>query len=633
MRLDRSRRQLFALVLLLGAALLVAGALVSGNVLDATAQAVVYDRLLEANPQPAGARVTIVALDDSTIARYGRWPLPRRAYADLLDSLVPLRPTVVAFDVGLYDASDRPEDDARLAASLARAGNVVLGAQGQGYGTASDTGMSFPGALTPAAVFARSASLAAVNVDPDVDSLVRTVPLSVSAGEQRLWSIALVTAARQLRADLDRVRVERDAVILPTPLGERRIPVERGAHMNVYFGAGPVSLLDTRSAPSCADAAQICVVSLADVVAGNVPAALLRGRIVLVGAHSAGGLPDDYPVPTSGSSKMYGVEIWAHAALTILSARYLVFHEETLPTLAWVLLVVGLGMACVLRWRLLGFVAAHGLLLAYMGVASLVFTLQARGPGLLHVPSIAYVGVPAPVFWVLLLGYLLVEEQRAVSRIQHAFGLAVTPEVARHILTLEESGGLRLGGEVRRASVLFGDIRGFTAMSEEMKPTDVLATLNRYFEGMVTVVQRHGGTVNKYNGDNLMVIWGAPLTAGDHARNAVACALELQELVRTQRAQGGPAVGFGIGVNTGELVAGFLGAQGRFEYTVIGDTVNVAARLTGVAERDTVVVSAETLAELGPDARAVDLGAVQVKGRHEAIHAYRVEALEPTALA
>ena len=253
---------------------------------------------------------------------------------------------------------------------------------------------------------------------------------------------------------------------------------------------------------------------------------------------------------------------------------------------------------------------------------------DAIGNGPIAIVSFGYL-VPGAFWWVVALGYLLVEEQRAVTRTQTTFGRFVTPSIARTIMDIEESGKLALGGEEKRVTVLFGDIRGFTTMSEGMTPRVLLDTLNRYFDGIVNVVNRYEGTVNKYNGDNIMVIWGAPLPVVDQARKAVQAALEIQRWIVTERATGGPDVSFGFGINTGPVVAGFLGAMGRMEYTVIGDTANVASRLTSndIARRDQVAVSAETLAELGTDVVSVDLGAVQVKGRAEAVRCYQVNSV------
>jgi adenylate cyclase len=228
---------------------------------------------------------------------------------------------------------------------------------------------------------------------------------------------------------------------------------------------------------------------------------------------------------------------------------------------------------------------------------------------------------------------VLVEERRAVARTQSTFGRFVTPSVARTILEKEEAGQLGLGGEERSVTVLFGDIRGFTTMSEGMTPSTLLGHLNQYFDGMVEVVNRFEGTVNKYNGDNIMVIWNAPIEVKDHARKAVECALEMQKWIQSERAKGGPDISFGFGINSGQVVAGFLGAKGRMEYTVIGDTANVASRLTSsdIARRDQVACSAETLSMLGSDVDKVDLGAIQVKGRTEAVRCYQINRVGPTA--
>jgi adenylate cyclase len=362
-----------------------------------------------------------------------------------------------------------------------------------------------------------------------------------------------------------------------------------------------------------------------------VPRELIANRTVFVGAHSISAVPDNYPVPNSGSQKMWGVEIWANTAASIFTNRFPEIREGFVATLVQMLITTLGGILLVTRFRLYGFLGAIALLVAY-GVARFTLFQNATasdvGDGPIAIASIGYL-LPASFWWVVALGYLLVEEQRAVRRTQTTFGRFVTPSIARTIMDIEESGKLALGGEEKRVTVLFGDIRGFTTLSEGMTPRVLLDTLNRYFEGIVNVVNRYEGTVNKYNGDNIMVIWGAPLPVADQARKAVQAALEIQRWIVAERATGGPDVSFGFGINTGPVVAGFLGALGRMEYTVIGDTANVASRLTSndIARRDQVAVSAETLAELGDDVVALDLGAIQVKGRAEAVRCYQVNSV------
>jgi adenylate cyclase len=410
------------------------------------------------------------------------------------------------------------------------------------------------------------------------------------------------------------------------------MPIDRRGGMSIYYAARPEQTNPTAPADyPCKNTDYFCVVSMKDVINGTIPRELITGRAVFVGAHSLSAVPDSYAVPNSSGDKMFGVEIWANAAQSILTNRYPVLKQGDAATLAQLFIVTLAGLLLVLRWRLYGFIGALVLLVAYVTGAYILFSIQTQSPigtGPIEVPSIAYV-VPAVFWWIILLGYMLFEEQITVARTRSTFGRFVTPSVARTIIDREEAGKLALGGEEKRVTVLFGDIRGFTTISEGLTPGILLGHLNRYFDGMVDIVNRYEGTVNKYNGDNIMVLWGAPLEVKNQARKAVECALEMQRWIVSEREKGGPDVSFGFGINTGPVVAGFLGAKGRMEYTVIGDSANVASRLTAsdIARRDQVVVSGETLGELGDDVEALDLGAVPVKGRLEPVPCWQINRL------
>ena len=636
MRLTRQRRQRLVTGAILLVAILAGAAGSSAGVLDQNLQSSVYDFLIQNAGDAARSQVTIVAIDDDTIARYGRWPLPGSVYADAVRALARYRPTVIAFDIAFYDQAAL-KDDAAFSAAMRDAGNVILAMQGSGEGRAVNGALEFDAVQLPNPTLrAGAAGLGEVNLVLEIDHVARRTNLAITSGTDRYYALPLVAAARQLRADVNDLHFDGDSYVLPTKgFGDRVIPVDVDGGMRVNFVAKSATNLTEQKEKGrypCKLTDEFCVVSLSDVADGKIAADALRplveNRIVLIGVHSSAGLPDVYPVPGSGS--MWGVEVWASAAQTILTGRFPLLREGTLPTVIWMALLTLVGVVLVLRWRVLGFIYALGVLLLYAAVAEQAFVLQlqerALGSRIVPAPSIAYVVASAPFWWVLIIGYLQLEEQAAVGRTQRAFGLAVTPEVAKHILELQDTGQLTLGGQMREATVLFGDIRGFTTMSEGMGPSELMSTLNRYFDGMVRIVQAWGGTVNKYNGDNIMVIWGAPIPVADHARRAVQCALQLQQFIVTERSKGGPDVAFGFGINTGLLVAGFLGAQGRFEYTVIGDTVNVASRLTSgdIAKRDNVAVSERTLQALLPDVDYVDLGAVQVKGRAEPVHCYQV---------
>lgn len=626
---SRKQRQRIALAVIVTLATLATAYFARIQFFENNIQAAVYDNVITGAPAQVRNQITIVALDDETVKRYGRWPVPRQAYVDLLNALKPHNTRAVAFDIGFYDPSDRPEQDRALANAIKDLGNVYLAMQGTGIAEYRDRAQHFPALQLPLDMFREAAAgLGAVNVNPEFDSRVREAQLVIKGPDGKPYhALALVATARHLNADLSRAQVSGDRFIVPARPVDRNMPLNDGGAMRIYFAAPPHPPVEAGK-PRC-EAGRFCVVSLIDVVDGKVPKELLQFRSVYVGAHTISGVPDNYPVPNSANDKMWGVEIWANAAQSIFTNRYPVPNEGFVQTVIQAVALTVVGMFLVVRFRLVGFIAALAAVLVYSFVKIAFFLLSidsAVGDGPVHIPSIAYF-LPAVFWWVVTLGYLLVEEQLAVARTQSTFGRFVTPSVARTIMDREESGALQLGGELREVTVLFGDIRGFTTMSEGMEPGTLMGTLNRYFDGMVGVVNRYQGTVNKYNGDNIMVIWNAPVEVPDHPRKAVECALEMQRWIVAERGKGGPDVSFGFGINSGMVVAGFLGASGRMEYTVIGDTANVASRLTSsdIARRDQVACSAETLARLGPDVVAVDLGAIVVKGRAEAVQCYQID--------
>jgi adenylate cyclase len=627
----RHTRQRLVVAGLALVALAVGALLLRMELFDTSLQSIVYDKAIDIGNPPLANQVTIIAVDEATVDQY-RWPLPHQAYTDLLRALKPLNASVIAFDVAFYDAAQNPEDDRALAAAIKDAGNVQLAMQGSGKVTLGDHTERYPVIQLPIPVLrSAAAGVGTVNIHPDPDGRVRYAQLRIEGPDgATYYSLPLVAAASKVRADLSNAQRTGDIFTVPAPLGDRVIPIDRRGGMSIYYAAPPAP------APSdCTNKDLFCVVSMKDVINGAVSRELITGRAVFIGAHTISAVPDSYPVPNSSGDSMFGVEIWANAAQSILTNRYPVLKQSDSATLGQLFVLTLAGLLLVLRWRLYGFIGALAVLVFYVVAAYVLFSLQTQGPigaGPVEVPSIAYV-IPAVFWWIILLGYLLVEEQITVARTRITFGRFVTPSVARTIMDREEAGKLALGGEEKRVTVLFGDVRGFTTISEGLAPGILLGHLNRYFDGMVDIVNRYEGTVNKFNGDSIMVLWGAPLELKDQARKAVECALEMQRWIVSEREKGGPDVSFGFGINTGPVVAGFLGAKGRMEYTVIGDSANVASRLTAadIARRDQVVVSGATLGEIGDDVEAVDLGAVLVKGRAEPVPCWQINRLGQVA--
>jgi adenylate cyclase len=198
---------------------------------------------------------------------------------------------------------------------------------------------------------------------------------------------------------------------------------------------------------------------------------------------------------------------------------------------------------------------------------------------------------------------------------------------------MQDVSKLRLGGEKRDLTVLFSDIRGFTSMSEQMAPEDLVRLLNSYLTRMTENVFQNDGLLDKYIGDAIMAVFGAPLDMPDHADRAVRCALEMRERLEefNQERRDGPKTRVRIGINTGRAVAGEIGSINKTEYTVLGDTVNTASRLeSSVAQPGGIVIGPQTYAAVKDLFRCKSLGVRALKGKAQEVEAYEVEGLVET---
>jgi adenylate cyclase len=216
------------------------------------------------------------------------------------------------------------------------------------------------------------------------------------------------------------------------------------------------------------------------------------------------------------------------------------------------------------------------------------------------------------------------------DRVRNLLGMVVSPEIAAQLLQSD----LKLGGEEREVTILFCDLRNFTSFSEKMPPTDVLALLNRYLDRMSGIIEQHGGVIDKFIGDAIMALFGAPVAMPDAAQRAVAAAKDmaraLDVLNEELKKEGKPILAFGIGINTARVVAGNMGSKTRLNYTVIGDGVNLASRLEGLTKDPAygtpIIVSEATLSAITPRPSARALGEVMVKGKVDAVKIFALSA-------
>jgi adenylate cyclase len=236
-----------------------------------------------------------------------------------------------------------------------------------------------------------------------------------------------------------------------------------------------------------------------------------------------------------------------------------------------------------------------------------------------------------PVIYVGNILYVVVIEQSDKRFVKELFGRYISPQIAKEIVSRADTGKLDLTGEEREVTVLFADIRNFTQISEQLSPEATVAMLNKYLAVVIDTVVNNGGVINKFAGDSIMVVWNAPQSQPEHTLLAVKAAWEAQQKVtELQRSDSGPTlVQFGIGINTGIALAGNVGSVGRAEYTVIGDSVNIASRICSSTPGGEVWISAETYNQTKDYLEAEELEPQIFKGKAIPIVVYRVTAWRP----
>ncbi len=446
----------------------------------------------------------------------------------------------------------------------------------------------------------------ALNIDRDLDGKVRRVPLAIERGGQLyapmgLWIAARVAGGARAPAPLG--YLSGDEVV---QLGERKLPVDRRAGAMIgWLGAG-------RRFP---------VVSAAALLDGSLAPTALRDKAVLVGYVDAA----RDRISTPFDPAMPGVELHATLADNALHGGLL----RLAPGWVTVLSVALLGLLCTLlqlralrsRRAWFGAAGAGVLLLAFVGIAQWLFV-----DGLViatALPAAALLLVTAAATTA-----ALVTEGRERAVLRQAFGQYVSTELVEQIV--ENPDLARLGGQRRELSILFSDIRGFSQLSEGMDPQDLSTLLNDYLTPMTSIVLQERGMLDKYIGDAVMAVYGAPLPLPDHAARACASALRMQaaldELNAGFHAAGRPELHVGIGINSGEVSVGNMGSELRFDYTVLGDAVNLSSRLESLTKEfgGAILVGEQTRALAGDEFVFRELGAVRVKGRGGAVRVYEL---------
>ena len=541
--------------------------------------------------------ITLVGIDEASFAELGlQWPWPRSLHAELVDKLAAAGAAVIVFDI-VFSEPSNSQDDKRFAEAIRRAGNVVLAAD-RVYHESSSARQWIR--LDPLPAFTEAGAqvgLAAVALDPDL--VVRQMPESSDA----LWRPVVIRLIRE------------HPEIMPN------LGLASGSLIRYVGGDHTFPYVSYHEVVNASD---------------SIPDGFFKDQVVIIGrdvkaaADIESAQADLFATPFRARTGWLtpGAELHANIIETVLGRKTV----TRLPNAAIALLLALVAAASALsmrRWQPLRSLLFGSLIVGTLAAA----VWGAFVTWNLWVPAASALAI-TPLIYVSLGGWSYRAEQARRKEITRAFSLYVTPQVVDQLIAHPER--INLGGERRALTILFTDLAKFTTLSEALSPERVTHLLNRHFTDMTDIVLEHDGTVARFIGDAVMAFWGAPLADDDQAYRAVVSAMAMQKAMQAMRAdfikEGLPAVHMRIGIHSGSAVVGNLGSAKRFDYTAIGDDVNLAARLEGINKLygTGIMVSSATAQQIesranepGRDKIALRLiDRVIVKGKSHAVEVF-----------
>lgn len=629
--------------------------------------------------RPPNPAIAIVAIDQRSQDELGRWPFPRDNFAMLVNVLKSAGAKVITFDATFPQAEQNAtleltgklrkeypqlvlkdaafaarvkaweadaDNDLKFADALSHYDNAILGyflfftsdevlqAKAQDPKKLADfenflSFQAYPQVIHPEfgkdfnceyceakglepnlPAFAQYAkNFGFFNVVADADGVIRREPVVVRFQNNYYPSLDVAAVLAYTNRPLDQVAV----VFNPNGLeridfGPFAIPTDPGGYVQIDFH-GPQQTYPRYP--------------MTDVLHGRIKKEDLRDKIVLVGP-TATGIGDNRSTPFEAGETFPGVEVHANFIDNLLTGEFIRRDlRENLIDIAFILifsLAAGLLLSVVPAKRaspMVVILLGLFLWLAYHLFASRRIWIAVFLPT--ATLSINYAGI---------VSYRFFFEERAKRKVRGAFGQYVAPGVVK--LLLDQPELLRLGGEEKTLTAMFSDIRGFTALSEGLSPSALVDCLNEYFTEMTQVIFRNWGTLDKYIGDAIMAFWGSPYPQVDHAERACRAALEMIEALKNLqerwRAQGRAEINIGVGINTGAMVVGNMGSKNRFNFTIMGDEVNLASRLEGTNKEfgTRLIISENTYQAASHIVVARELDLIRVKGKMKPVRIYEL---------
>lgn len=601
-----------------------------------------FDIFQQIKPREAmQAPVAIVDLDDASIEELGQWPWPRDRMAALVDAIAADGAAAIGFDV-IFSEPDRLSP-ARLAETAALPESMR-----EGLEALPDNDALFAAAIARARVVTGQTSVRLAG-DRVVRSDLREVPHALIGEDPRPWLQSYPRLLQNLPEIEDAAAGRGVFSTRPDPDGiYRRAPLVMLVEDQIRLGLAPELLrvasgggafaLRTNEAgvegvvlarqlvPTAADGTvwpylspsdRARFVSAADILKGRMDPGRLNGHLVLVGT-SAIGLEDFRPTPLGMA--MAGVEIHAQILENILTGTLLERPNTAIAVELVITALLGLIIVILVPAFRAGFVVILALVViaGYLGGSWYAFDTSRH----LLDPSFPVGAALITLIFMAMLNYI--REERLRRHIRQAFGQYVSPDLVATLA--DHQAELKLGGERRDLTLLFSDVRGFTTIAESYRknPEGLTHLMNRFLTALSNAILDERGTIDKFMGDAVMAFWNAPMDVEDHADAACRAALNMYaavEALNAQRvAEEGPGtlpIDVGIGLSTGPCTVGNMGSDMRFDYTAIGDTVNLASRLEGLTKNYgiSIVVSETVHDAVAGDFALLEIDLVQVKGK------------------
>jgi len=627
-------------------------------------------RMVSRGQLPTSGQVVIATVDEKSLSEIGRWPWSRTVTAKLVETLKGYGAKAVGFDIvyaepeksaSLQTLAEIYEDAAKmgiqdprltnlleskakaaqadliLAQAIEKAKNVSLGyffhTSAKDVGFLSEDYIAAASSLIggsmysivkskgPAGTYNIINAYAPVpsikeiaqagensgyfNAFPDSDGVLRWSPLVIKFQDNYYYPLSIALLMQYLDFPMIVLNLA-DFGVDGITLGDLRIPTDESGRMLINY-LGPAKTFPHYS--------------ISDIIKGRLSPELFKGKIVVVGATATG----IYDLRVTPFSPVYpGVELHATVIDNILQSRFL--EQSAWTTFIDICSIVVFGT--IMGLAVPRFKAAQGVVLALVLIGGFV-----AGNTLIFAKYNTWLNMIYPVLTMLTV-YLIITvyryftEEREKKKVRGAFQYYLTASVINELL--KDPSKLKLGGDKKDLTVMFSDIRGFTTISEKLTPEELVSLLNEYLTAMTDIVFKYDGLLDKYIGDAIMAVFGAPLEQPDHALRCCRTALEMMSTLKGLQEkwaqEGRPFVDIGVGINTGDMVVGNMGSNMRFDYTVMGDNVNLSSRLEGInKEYGTHIIISEYTYEVVKEqmfCREVD--SVRVKGKKLPVKIYEL---------